>query len=145
MIKNTLQEKIKEALKAGDSLKVSTYRLLLSALNNEQIAKQHELSNEEEIGVIKRQVKQREEAAEAWKSAGRSAEAEKESKEADILKEFLPEQLNAEDILKIVEEVVREIGNTQDFGVIMKHVMEKTKGQADGKVVSEIVKQKLAK
>ena len=96
MIKDTLQEKIKVALKSGDKIKTSTYRILLSALNNEQIAKQRDLTSEEELQVIKRQVKQREEARESWSNAGRTEEAEKEAKEAQILKEFLPEQMSRE-------------------------------------------------
>lgn len=143
MIKNTLQEKIKEALKSGDVIKTSTYRMLLAALNNEQIAKQLELTDEEEVVVIKRQLKQREEAVSAYEGAGRTESAEKEKAEAEILKEFLPEQLSELEIRELVDEVLGEMGEVRDFGAIMKQIMAKVQGKADGKIVSEIVLRKL--
>jgi uncharacterized protein len=143
MVLNQLQNKINEALKAGEADKVSTYRMLLSALKNEQIAKQHELSEEEEMGVIKRQLKQREEAVEAYKNAGRAEQAESEQKEAELLKEFLPEQMDSGAVEVVVDEVISEMGDVKDFGLVMKNVMVKLKGQADGKIISEIVKKKL--
>lgn len=143
MIKDSLQEKIKVALKSGDKIKTSTYRMLLSALNNEQIAKQRDLTAEEELQVIKRQVKQREEARESWSNAGRKEEAEKEAKEGRILKEFLPEQMGQEQIEVIVDRIVSESDN-QDFGKVMRQVMAQTQGKADGKIVSELVRQKLS-
>lgn len=143
MIKAQLQNKIKEALKAGDQAKTSTYRLLLAALNNEQIAKQHELSEDEELAVVKRQLKQREEAAAAYESAGRSESAQKEKKEAQILKEFLPEQLDERLIGELVNQVIDELGS-RDFGVLMKHAMVKVGGRADGSLVARVVKEKLS-
>lgn len=146
MIKDQLQGKINEALKSGDALKTSTYRMLLSALKYEEIAKQHELSDEEEIVVIKRQVKQREEAREAYEKAGRVESAEKEKKEAEVLGEFLPEQISREEIERLSDEVIEGIGDVgpQDFGKVMQAVMAKLKGQADGKIVSEIVRNRLS-
>lgn len=144
MIKPQLQEKIKESLKAGEAQKVSTYRMLLAALNNEQIAKQHELSEDEEITIVKRQLKQREEAIVAYESAGRNKSAQGEKEEAIILKEFLPEQLSEIQVKELIDQVFREIGDVRDFGALMKHVMAKVQGKADGSLVAKIVKEKLS-
>ncbi|MDO8599842.1 MAG: GatB/YqeY domain-containing protein [bacterium] len=142
MTSNTLQEKIKDALKAGDAVRVSTLRLLLSALNNEKIAKMRDLTEDEELAVIKRQLKQREEAFIAYENAGRTESAEKEKQEAQILQEFLPEQMGEEEISGLVDKFISELDN-RDFGAVMKAVMEQVKGKADGKLVSDIVRKKL--
>ncbi|MBI4032994.1 MAG: GatB/YqeY domain-containing protein [Candidatus Blackburnbacteria bacterium] len=145
MIAATLNDQIKEALKKGDSIRVSTLRLLSNALHNEWIAKQKELTEEDELAVLRRQVKQREEAIEAYEKAGRKEQAESEKKEAEILKEFLPAQMSDEGLTKIVEHVISEVGaaGPQDFGRVMGMVMQKVSGRADGKRVEEKVKEKL--
>lgn len=154
MIADTLPERTKDALKKGDVVRVSTLRLLSNALHNEEIAKQRELTEEEELGVVRRQLKQREEAVEAYKKGGRPESAEKEKREAEILKEFLPAspslggpaQMPEEEVEKIVEQVVAEIGTSgpSDFGRVMGAVMARVKGQADGKIVAEAVRKKLS-
>lgn len=142
MIKNTLQKQIQEALKAGDSVRVSTLRLLYSALHNEEINKQKELNSEEELVIIQRQLKQRNEAVEAYEKGGRQDLSDKEKQEAAILKEFLPEQMSDEELLEIVERVVGEMGEVS-FGQVMGGVMVKVKGRADGARVRALVGQKL--
>lgn len=145
MIAKTLSEQIKEALKKGDSVRVSTLRLLSGALHNEEIAKQKELSEEEEIAIVRRELKKREEAVEAYEKGGRLESSEKEKKEAEILKEFLPAQMSEEELAAIVERVIGEIGasSPQDFGKVMGAVVARVKGQAEGKTVAQIVQQKL--
>lgn len=145
MIKDKLNTQIKEALKAGDEVRVSTLRLLSNALHNEEIAKQKDLEEEEELQIVRRQIKQREEAIEAYTKGGRAESAEKEKKEAEILKEFLPAQIDAGELEKIVEGVIAEVGATgpQDFGKVMGTVMARVKGQAGGNKVAEIVRSKL--
>lgn len=145
MIKDKVAEDLKEALKGGDIVRVSTLRLLSNALHNEEIAKQKELTEEEELAVVRRELKRREEAVEAYEKGGRPESAEKEKKEAEILKEFLPAQMSSEELAKIVEQVISEVGASgqQDFGKVMGAVMEKAKGQVDGKVVAQVVRQKL--
>lgn len=142
MITEKLQSQIQEALKKGESIRASTLRLLSTALHNEQIAKMRELTHDEEMVIIQRQVKQRNEAVEAYEKAGRTELAEKEKKEAEILQAFLPEQMSEEEVTKVVEEVIAEVG-TADFGRVMGQVMGKLKGKADGNVVSRIVREKL--
>lgn len=142
MIKENLQHQIQEAMKAGDQIRVSTLKLLSSALHNEEIAKQRNLTDEEEIQVVRRQLKQRDEAAEAYGKGGRVELANKEKQEAEILKEFLPQQMSEEELSIIVEQVIAETGGG-DFGRVMGAIMKEVGGKADGGVVSEIVKQKL--
>lgn len=146
MITKTLSEQIKEALKKGDSVRVSTLRLLSGALHNEEIAKQKELTEEEDLTVVRRELKRREEAAEAYEKGGRPESAEKEKQEAEILKEFLPVQMSSEELDKIVEETIAQVGaaGPQDFGKVMGAVVARVKGQADGKAVAEAVRKKLS-
>lgn len=145
MIADTLTEQIKEALKKSDNVRVSTLRLLSNSIHNEEIAKQRELTEEEETGIVRRQVKQREEAVEAYKKGGRPESAEKERQEAEILKGFLPAQMSGEELEKIVEQTVTEIGASGpvDFGKVMGAVVARVKGRADGKAVAEVVNQTL--
>lgn len=145
MIKDTLSSQISEALRKADATRVSTLRMLSSSLHNEEIAKQRSLTEEEEGQIVKREIKRREEAAEAYRKGSRAELAEKEEQEAKILREFLPEQLSEEELEKIVEEAVQETGasSPSDFGKVMGAVMGEVKGAADGKTVSAIVNQKL--
>ncbi len=104
MIKNSLNGQIVEALKAKDEIRLSTLRMLLSALNYDVIAKQHDLTEDEELAVVKREAKKRTDAIEAYEKAGAPDRAEKEKQELAILKEYLPEQLPDEELEKLVEE-----------------------------------------
>lgn len=155
MIKDRITQELQEALKKGDALRVSTFRLLSNALHNEEIAKQEELAEEEETGVVRRQLKQREEAVEALRQAqGKltssskadiEARIEKERKEAEILKEFLPAQMSEEELGGLVDRLIGELGASSqaDFGKVMGAVMTRVAGRADGKIVAQVVQQKL--
>ena len=140
-----LQDEMKKALKSKNTLKLSVIRMLISEIKKEQIDKKKELSDEEILKIIQRYAKQRREAIEQYKKAGRQDLVEKEEKELNIVLEFLPKQLTEEEINKIVEETIKEIGasSIKDMGKVMKAVMEKVKGRADGSIVSKIVKAKL--
>lgn len=141
------------AMKAGEAIRVSTLRLLSNAIHNEEISKQRELTQEEEIALVRRQLKQREEAAEAYMRGGRSELAEKEKQEAEILKSFLPAQMTEQEIEQIVERIktrVRamttdsaDMERRQDFGRVMGAVVKEIAGRADGRTVAEVVKRKL--
>lgn len=145
MISDTLTQKIAEAMKARDEILLSTLRLLSSALNYEKIAKQHELTDEEELAVVRREAKKRKDAVEAYTKAGALDRAEKEKKELEILEKYLPAQMPDDELVKIVEEAISQTGATTivDTGKVMGVAMAKTKGLADGTRVSQIVKQKL--
>ncbi len=146
MISETINQKIAEALKAHDEIRLSTLRMLSSAFNYERIALQHDLSQEEEFTVVRREIKKRQDAIEAYEKAGRDDRAETEKKELEILKFFLPPEMSDQELDKIVTEAVREAGATSpgDIGKLMGLIMPKVKGKADGNKVLELVKSKLS-
>lgn len=147
MIKNTLQKRINEAMKAKDDVKVMTLRMLSAAITNAEIEKNREdLTEEEEMAVVKREAKKRKDAIEAYGKAGALERAKKEEKELAILSEFLPEEMSDQDLKKIVEETVDEMNASSmaDMGKVMGVVMKKIKGEADGNRVSALVKEKLS-
>ena len=147
MIADTLSQKIAEAMKAKDEIRLSTLRLLSSAFNYEFIAKQHKLSDEEEIVVIQREIKKRRDAVEAYEKAGANDRAEKEKAEMQILEEFLPEQLSDEELGKIVDEAIAlsKASVISDMGKVMGLIMPKVSGKADGGRVSSLVLSRLGK
>lgn len=141
-LQDTLNNHLKEAMRSRDEISLGTLRMLKSSIKNKAIElKQDELADEEILVVIKKEVKKREDAMESFAKAGRDELAEKEKAEAEILQKYLPAMMSEEDISKIVDEVIASAEN--NFGAVMKAVMTKTKGQADGKMVQKLVKQKL--
>jgi hypothetical protein len=146
MITDKIKKQIIEAMKAKDEIRLSTFKLLSSALYNAQIKKREELSEEEELEIVKQEAKKRKDAIEVYEKAGATERAEKEKKELKILQEYLPEELSDEELKKIVDEVVSSMGatNMQDMGKAIGAVLGKCKGQADGKKVSEMVRSKLS-
>ena len=155
MISDTINQKIAESLKAKDETKVTTYRLLSSALNYEFIAKQHQLSEEEEWAVVNREIKKRKEAIEALRQAqGKLTSSKvsvperikKEEKEMELLYEFLPKQLSDEEIEKLVSDAVSKTNASglSDMGKVIGMVMVVAKGRIDGGKVAQVVKDKLS-
>ncbi len=141
-----LQDEMKTAMKSGDKERLSVIRMLISEIKKVQIDKKKELSDEEIIQVLQRYAKQRKESIKQYREAGREDLAQKEEAELKVVQEFLPKPLSEEEIEKIVEQVIEETGasSMKDMGRVMKSVMEKIKGRADGSVVSSIVKKKLS-
>ena len=150
-----MKEKIKaelvEAQKAHDELKVSTLRMLVAAIMNEEIAirtregAERELNDEEIQKLIATEIKKRKEAIEGFTTGGNLEMAEKEKKEMELLMAYMPEQMSAEELSKVVSETIAEVGATtvQDFGKVMGAVMGKVKGCATGDMVSAEVKKQL--
>lgn len=128
-----------------DEVKVSTLRMLISEINNAQIAKGGQLQDEEIVAVILREVKKRKEASTAFRQGQREDQAQKEESEAEILSVFLPQQLADEELTKIVETSINEVGakSISDMGKVIGVVMGKVKAQADGGRVSALVREKL--
>ncbi|MFH1610447.1 MAG: GatB/YqeY domain-containing protein [Patescibacteria group bacterium] len=146
MFKEKLNVELKEFLKNKDTEKVTLLRMILSAFQNEAIAKKKQeegLNEEEEIQILKREVKKRKDSIEQYTSGGRQDLADKEKQELDFIQKYLPEEMSEEEIKKIVEEVITSMGEVapSQFGQIMSQVMAKTKGQADGNLVSKIVRE----
>lgn len=149
MLLDQIQSDLKTAQLARDEVKVSTLRLLISEIKNAEIALRQSsgqaMSDEQIIPVIQREVKKRKEAALAFKSGGRAEQAEKEEMEAKVLQGYLPAQISNEELTKIVETTINELGATTvaDMGKVIGAVMAKVKGRSDGGSVSSIVKEKL--
>lgn len=146
MIAQTLQTKIGEAMKAHDEVKLSTLRLLSSAFNYEKIAKQHELTDEEEMVVIRREAKQRRDSIEAYKKAGAADLAAKEEAELKILSEYLPPEMSEQELSKLVTDAITQSGATTmaDMGRVIGMVKSKAPN-VDGTKIAQIVSSKISR
>ena len=144
-MEDRIKEDLKQAQLSKDELKTSVLRMLLSEVNNQRIQKGSDLTDEEITAAISKEVKKRKEAALAFKNGGREDSAQKEEDEALILASYLPEQMSVEELTKIVEDTINELGaNSQaDMGKVIGSVIGKVKGQADGGEVSRLVREKL--
>lgn len=146
----SLQDKImqdtKDAMKARDSVKLVTLRMVRAQMKDFQISKGEELTPDDEIAVLTNAAKKRREAIEMYEKSDRDDLLAKEKQELEIISAYLPEQLSEEEIGKIVSEVVSQVGasSAQDLGKVMGAVMGRLKGKADGKLVQEIVRKKLS-
>jgi uncharacterized protein YqeY len=142
-----LDDDLKRALKASDSLKVSVLRLTKAALKNRQIDKREELSDDEIISTISSLAKQRRESIELFSKGGREDLAGKERQELAILQSYLPKQLTPEELDAIITAAIKEssASGLKEIGKVMRLVMQRVKGAADGKIVSQRVKELLEK
>ncbi|OQA04039.1 MAG: Yqey-like protein [bacterium ADurb.Bin400] len=140
-LQSQIEQDFISAYKAKDDSKISTLRLLKSALKNSAIEKKRELSEDEVIQTIRREVKQRSESAEEYRKGNRTELAEKEEKEIIILKTYLPRELSDTEITEIAQNTIRDLGEVSaaQTGRVIGAVMSKVKGQADGATVSRIV------
>ena len=138
---------LKNAQLARDEVKTSTLRLLLSEIKNAEIEKGGVLGDEEIVSIVQKEIKKRKEAALGFRSGAREEQAQKEDSEAAILQAYLPSQLSTEELTKIIEESINELGanSVADMGKVIGVVMGKVKGQAEGGVVSGLVKERLSR
>lgn len=143
-----IQSDLKTAMKARDTETVATLRMALAAIKNLRVSTGHsgEVTDEETIQLLTREAKKRSEAAEAYDAAGRTELADKERRELEILRPYLPAQLDDAELSRIVDEAVAEVGasSPSDLGKVMSAVMPKIKGQADGKRVNAMVRGRLS-
>jgi hypothetical protein len=144
-IQERLLEAMKVAMKAKDSLRLSTIRMARTALKNAEIEARHELDEAAAIKILSTLVKQRREAADAYRQT-RPELAEKEELELAVLQEFLPAQLSEAELETLVAKAIAEsgAGSMKDMGAVMKLVTPQTTGRADGKLVSDLVRKLLA-
>ena len=144
-MKEELLKALKEAMKNKDEIKKDTITLLRSAILQVEKDNQKQLSEDEMLAIVSKEVKKRKESIADYEKANREDIVQKIKKEIEILSEYLPEQLSEEEIIKIVEEAINETGATspRDMGKVMQAIRPKTNGKADGKVVSQIVREKL--
>ena len=148
MTKAQLKEELKQSMLARDAEKTSTLRMVVSALGYYEIEKGgagYEASEEDVQEVLQKQAKQRRDSIEQFEAANRNELADKEKKELELLKSYLPKQMGEEEIKRLVDEAVASTGATSaaDMGKVMGALMPKTKGKADGGLVSRLVREKL--
>ena len=140
-LKEKLEADLWQAMKDRDNVKRSTLRLLLAAIKNAEIAKRGSLDNPDILGVVAREVKQRNESIEAFKQGDRQDLVAREEAEMAILKEYLPRQLSREEVIVEARQVIEEVGaqGPRDKGKVMSRIMAQLKGKADGREINEIV------
>ena len=143
-----LQADLTAAMKARDTETTATLRMVMAAVKNARVAPGHsgEVDDQEALDLLNKEAKKRSEAIEAYGAAGRQELADKEQRELEILRRYLPEPLTEDEVRAIVDEAIAQTGASQpsDMGKVMGVVVPRTKGRADGRLVSGIVKDRLA-
>jgi uncharacterized protein len=141
-----LEDELKQAMVARDEPRRDALRLILSSLRSAEKELQRPLHDDEELQVLQRERKRRLEAAEAFRGGGREEQAQAEEQELAVLEEFMPEPLGEEELEEIIDDAIAEVGATsmRDLGRVMADVMPQVSGRADGSVVSQLVREKLA-
>ena len=144
-LKNKIADDMKTAMKSKDTEKVSVLRMLNSQIKNKQIETKKELSDDEILEIVAKQIKQRQDSIKEYKSGNRNDLVQKEENEIKILKPYLPEQLNDDEIKKIINSVINQTNaqDMSDMGKVMQEVLAKTKGRADNSKIAQFVKSQL--
>lgn len=141
-----IEADVKKSMLARDAERRDALRLILSSLRSAEKDLQRPLTGDEELQVLQRERKRRQEAAEAFRTAGRDQQADGEEAELAILQEFMPEPISEEELERIVDDAIAETGatNIRDMGRVMADVMPQIAGRADGSAVGQLVREKLA-
>ena len=141
-----IEDELRDAVKARDHERRDALRLILASLRSAEKELLRPLHDDEELQVLQRERKRRLEAAEAFRAAGRDEQAAAEERQRDVLEEFMPAPLSEEELEEIVDDAIAEVGATsvRDLGRVMADVMPQVAGRADGSVVSQLVREKLA-
>jgi uncharacterized protein YqeY len=145
-LEEKLVEEMKQAMKANDKIRLSTIRMIRSSAKNKEFELRRKLEDEDIIKVIQGMVRKGEESIEQFQAGGRNDLVEKEKAEIEILKSFLPQPLTQEEMIKIIDETIQETQSSslKDLGKVMKAVMPRLGGKADGKVINQLVKERLS-
>lgn len=141
-----LMEDLKQAMRQNDANRKDAIRMIRAAIQNAEIAKQHSLDDSEVIEVIRKEVKQRGEAIAMFAQGGRQDLVDQETQQVKILEAYLPQQMSAEEITAVAQQTIAGLGakGPADMGLVMKTLMAQLKGQADGRVVNQIVQKLLS-
>ena len=145
-LEERLVEEMKQAMKSNEKLRLSTIRMIRTSVKNKEIEVRKKLEDEEILRVIQGMLRRSEESVEQFRAGGRMDLVEKETQEMEILKSFLPKSLSQEEILKVIDETIQEnqASSLKDLGKVMKSVMSKLAGKADGKLINQLVKERLS-
>jgi uncharacterized protein YqeY len=146
MLKERIDVDFKQSLKNQEKLRLSTLRLLISEVHNAEIAKREELSEDELISVIKKEIKRRDQAITEYQKAARIDLVEKEKAEREILSAYLPQQLSEDEVENLASDVIAELSasGSAQVGAVMGRVMAQVRGRADGNTVRRIVERLLS-
>jgi hypothetical protein len=146
-LKKRLSDDLKQAMKSGDTVRRDTIRLLISSVNNAEIAKQAPLTDADILGVIARDVKRHQESIDAFKKGNRPDLVAKEEAEMAILQAYLPKQMTRDEVVAAAREVIAAVGakGPGDKGRVMQQLMPRLKGKADGKEINEVVTELLGR
>ena len=141
-----IEDELKSAMRARDRDRTDVLRLTLTSLRSAEKEVQRPLKEDEELHVLQRERKRRIEAAEGFRAGGREEQASKEERELEVIKEFMPEPIDEEELERIIDDAIAETGATslRDLGRVMADVMPQVAGRADGSAVSQVVREKLA-
>ena len=134
-------------MKAGDRLKLSTLRMLVAAIKQKEIDTRSDISDDDIISIIEKQMQQRLEAAEQYEAAGRNELFEKESQEAEILKAYLPEKMGEEEVKGMIEKIISEMGeiSMKEMGNVMSALKDQAGSKIDMKLASQMVREIISK
>jgi uncharacterized protein YqeY len=145
-LEERLTDEMKQAMKSSDKLRLSTIRMIRSAVKNKEIELRKKLDDEEIQRVIQGMVRKGEESVEQFQLGGRADLVEKEKKEIEILKSFLPQPMGQEEILRIIDQSIEETqaSSLKDLGKVMKSVIPKLGGKVDGRLINQLVKERLS-
>ena len=145
-LEERLMDEMKQAMKASDKLRLSTIRMIRTAVKNKEIEQRKKLDDDIILRVIQGMVRKGEESVEQFKLGGRADLVEKETKEIEILKSYLPKALSQEEIVKIIDQTIEETqaSSLKDLGKVMKSVMPKLGGRAEGALINQLVKERLS-
>ena len=142
LLKPLIKEASVRSLKEGNKEITMVLRLILAEFQKEEISQGSGLNNNDELSLLQKMIKQRNDSIKQYNDAGRNELAEKEQKEIEIIQDFLPEQINEEDLMKLAKETISDLSanSMKDMGNVMKVLKDKTSGQADPATISKIVK-----
>lgn len=141
VLKQKLSDDLKQALRDGDKVKRSTIRLAIAAIKNTEIARQTTLEDTDILGVIAKEIRQRQESIEAFKKGGRLDLVAQEEAEMAVLEQYMPRQMSRDEIIAEARRVIKEVGaeGIRDKGKVMPQLIARLKGRADGREINEIV------
>jgi uncharacterized protein len=144
-LKDQVAEEMKDALRSGQKVRLGALRLLSASVKNREVELRRELTDDEFLEVVAREVKRRNEALEAYENAGREDLAAKEREEREVLRVYLPAQLSSEETEALVDEAIAATGagSIKELGKVMGYVMGKAKGRVDGGAVQQLARAKL--
>ena len=140
-LRGKLSDDLRQAMRAGDTVRRDTLRMLIASVNNAEIAKQSALTDADILGVVAKEVRRHQESIDAFKKGNRADLVAKEEAEMAVLQSYLPKQMTRDDIVAAAREVIAAVGakGMGDKGKVMQQLMPKLKGKADGKDVNDVV------